>query len=186
MFDKVSDFVYRGLQPKTCRSMTQHNPTLGRGLQRVGSSFLRMRKMSEVLFVAGCVSDMEATVPLRVQRKVWAAAGLPAKLTCHDYPSLFSGRLSLLDFWQSRHLTRGVLHEHRGCEVEKFFTVSRCFGALAQGRPNLASGCTFSRRPSTSATFSDSADFSGFPKSARVARTRQAEQSGSREPARSF
>ena len=66
-------------------------------------------------------------------------------------------RLSLLFCFSGArgYVTRGTLREYTGgCVVEKFFTVAAASAALAHGRQDLDSRCTFSACPPASATVS--------------------------------
>ena len=87
--------------------------------------------------------------------------------------------LPLLDLSERRHLTRGALCNYTGdIELDQFFIFPAASAALAQRRSSLASRCTFSFwlcATSSSLSF-PAVPFS--PKSPRVARTLQAEETG--------
>ena len=119
---------------------------------------------------------------LRVVSKVWSAAHYSLRPSSHFSPFLSSGidsLLPLLDLWERRHLTRGALRNYTGdIELDQFFIFPAASAALAQRRSSLASRCTFSFwlcATSSSLSF-PAVPFS--PKSPRVARTLQAEETG--------
>ena len=177
--DEASDLIYRGLLPKTCpcttqadiRKVTENGKCHSQSAHSFGSSFWQK-----------CFDGLEAADSLRVGSKAWPAAGLAQTPSSRGSSSLSSSTNSLrplLDLWKRRHLSRGALREYTGdIELDKFFAVSAASGALAQWRSTLASRCTFSSWPSTPTASWTSPGVHSLPKSPRVTRTRQAEETG--------
>ena len=128
------------------RVPTPHSTTSGT-LQKVASTSPSDHRLGSS-FWQTCFNDLEAAGYLGVGSKVWSAAGLAQRQFSHGSSSLSSGTGSLrplLDLWERRHLSRGVLREFAGnTELDKFFAVPAVSAALAQGRSTLASRCTFS------------------------------------------
>ena len=116
--------------------------------------------------------------------KVWSATDSSLRPSSHFSPSSSSGAdslHSLLDLWESRNLTRGALHIHTGdIEFRQFFISPAASAALSQGRSSLASRCTFSFWPSATSFSSSLPIVPFFPKSPRVVRTLQTEETGLR------
>ena len=97
--------------------------------------------------------------PLRRGAKSGQQQALPH--LSHPAPALFA----LLDLWERRHLSQGVLRDNTGdIKLDKLFAVFAASAALAQGRSNLASRCTFSSWSPSSKVFCEFARISQFVK----------------------
>ena len=173
----VSDLVYRGPLPKTCRCTAQHN-------------LRKLQKMARAIFsqvtVLAAFSGGSVSRASNQQKsgfsKVWSATDYSLRPSSHFSPSLSSGNdslLPLLDLWERRHLTRGALRSYTGdIELDQFFIFPAASAALAQGRSSLASRCTFSFWLCATSSSSSLPVVPFSPKSPRVARTLQAEETG--------
>ena len=176
---EVSVLIYRGPLPETCPCTAQHNLT---EVTAKGKSHLQSGHSLGSVFWRKCFDGFESAHSLRVGSKVWSATDSSLRPSSHFSPSLSSGTdsvHSLIDQWESRNLTRGALRNYTGdIEFGQFFISPAASAALSQGRSSLASRCTFSFWPSATSFSSSLPIVPFFPKSPRVVRTLQAEETG--------